>query len=195
MARPKVRIEPPTWFARSHYAAADRMDAADWYLNLSLRGAIARGKCKFGREYVRGSTPIILRRAEEWPAALAFIRDELGGDFATIFDGKEPRAGVENLRAEELYFFEQRLPHTIRQFGRSYVAGKTPVCKAPPGFSGPVDDLFEPRLLNLFVRIDLSRPTRRYTTTCKLSWIASGARSPRSAVNSLTAKRCLCSEK
>jgi hypothetical protein len=135
------------------------MDAADWYLNLSLRGAIARGKSRFGRQYVRGPNPVI-RRADESPPELDFISNESRGDFATILEGKEPRLGVESLRTEELYFFERRLPEAIRQFGRTHVPGNTPAGEVPNGFVGPVDHLFEPRFLSVFARIDLSLPDK-----------------------------------
>ena len=42
------------------------------------------------------------------------------------------------------YFFEQRLPEAIRQFGLRYVPGMTPASEAPAGFVGAVNGLFEP---------------------------------------------------
>jgi hypothetical protein len=87
---------------------------------------------------------------------LDLLRLELNGEFAAILDGQEPRAGVEHLRTEELYFFEQRLPDAVRAFGRTYVPGKKPATRVPAGFVGPLGHLFEPRFVSAFVRLDLS---------------------------------------
>ena len=132
------------------------MDAADWYLNLSLRGAIARDNCKLGRHFVRELHPVIRRDAE--PGELLFIAMEMGGDFESILEGSEPRTGVEYLSAANLYFWERRLPESIRKFGAECVPDKSRAIKAPAGFSGPIDHLFEPRLQSVFVRLDLSLP-------------------------------------
>ena len=62
MARPLLDAAPPAWFKLSHYDEAADMDAADWLLNLAIRGEIARHTAlspKLLRE-VRAK-PVVLR--------------------------------------------------------------------------------------------------------------------------------------
>ena len=124
----------------ARYAAAYEMDAADWYLNLALRGAIARGECKqFGLAYVRGPRPVI-RRAAELPPQFASIASELGGDFADMLDGKAPRSGVEHLSAEEFYFFEASYQRRFEDMALS-MCPLNRAKRGAAGFSEPVDHL------------------------------------------------------
>lgn len=155
MGHREIKPSAVPWFKIDSYAEAYKIDASDWFLNLSLRGAIARGQCVGASEYVRGLKPVIVR-AEKLTFELARIRDQLPGDFARILDGKEPSLGVESLTAQELYYFERRLPETIRQFGGSHALATMRASKPPDGFLGPLDNLFEARYTNAFVRIDLS---------------------------------------
>lgn len=160
MSRPRSEANVP-WFDVAHYAASYQMDAADWYLNLALRGAIARtdaDDAPNARALVRGAQPVI--RRGDASRQLLLDKGTAGADFVDMLAGREPRAGIEYMSATELYFFERRLPQAIREFGEEYVHGKTPVSEAPAGFFDPVDRLFEPRFLNAFVRINLSLPDK-----------------------------------
>lgn len=159
MARPRIEAIPPHWFDAARYSSASELDAADWYLNLALRTAITRGYSRLGRQYVRGAKPVI-RRADQYSRELDLICNELKGDFTRILNKKEPRLSVEYLTAEELYLFEQRLPEKIRSFGRTYVRLKTPARDAPAGFTGPIDQLLWPRMLQVSVRINIARPDK-----------------------------------
>ena len=138
------------------------MDAADWYLNLRLRVSLAQpgddDRRKFlAREIVQSAEPVILR-GSSLPIVLAFLDGELGTAFAAILHGREPELGIRQLRGDELYFFEQRLPPSIRDFGRAFIPGTTSAATAPDGFTGPIDHLFERRMTGVFARIDLSLP-------------------------------------
>ena len=66
MAKPKTRGTTPPWFDLARYQKAGEMDAADWYLNLSLRAAIVCGECSLGQprsDPFDGQLPSHVRRA------------------------------------------------------------------------------------------------------------------------------------
>jgi hypothetical protein len=156
MVRPKKKIDIPTWFNLSSYAAASYMDAADWYLNLSMRGKLSRQPNDFFLKFLQRQP--IVRRGEDTPIELIISGREFGPDFTAILNGREPRLNVEHLSAEEMYVFEQWLPKDIREFGRTYEPGKSQKAEAPDGFTKPIDQLFERRLLRVFTRINLAAP-------------------------------------
>jgi hypothetical protein len=162
MARPKSIVPPPPWFDMNRYAISNSIDAADWYLNLHLRVVLANfgddRRARFlAQEIVQSPEPVILR-GNSLPISLAFSYAELGPAFTAILGGREPGLGVRPLRGDELYFFEQRLPPSIRDFGRAFSPGTTSAGTVPDGFTGPVDHLFERRMTVVFARIDLSLP-------------------------------------
>jgi hypothetical protein len=134
------------------------MDAADWYLNLLLRGHIDRTSDNFWTTHIRQHP--IARRDSEHANSLSFLVEtsaDFPPDIREILNGREPHSAVQSLTGVELYFFERRLPEPIREFGRSFVPGMT-TDSVPAGFRGPIDNLSEPRLLGLFARINLSLP-------------------------------------
>lgn len=162
MVRPKSTVVVPPWFDLRNYGALRGIDAADWYMNLRLRFVLAHADDKNWRQFVdrafvRAGDPVLLR-SHPLPIALAFMDEELGPDFTAIARGKEPRLGVWPMRADELYFFERRFPAPIRDFGRTFLPGATGSGAAPPGFAGPIDQLFERRMTGVFARVDLSLP-------------------------------------
>jgi len=126
MARPKTVFTPPSWFKLSDYESAGAMDAADWYLNLKLRFRLSKRAIDEGaaqhllRRFIRGGQPLV-RRADE--VGFEFFGLDIGGDFAAIIHGREPRPSVCPLRVEEFYFFEKRLPADLRAFGAAFVPG------------------------------------------------------------------------
>jgi len=140
------------------------MDAADWYLNLALRSAIASGHSQkqFLLSVVRGVTPLLLRNdlvTASWLGS--WIRSHrvlVARGFLQILEGKEPPRGVEYLRVPALYYFEKQLSPEIRAFGATYEHGKTPLHAAPAGFIGPLDHALTPRQLHVFARIDMALP-------------------------------------
>ena len=157
MARPRKRYEPPPWFDLRRYDGAYGMDAAGWYLNLLLRSHIAGSAGQAITTLLRRS-PLVRRSASN--EILKFLGEELPADVVEMLSGRKPESGIKSLRADEFYFFEQQLPEEIRKFGRDFVPGVTPSSKAPAGFVGPLDRLFERRRLSHFARIDLSLPDR-----------------------------------
>lgn len=157
MARPRIEATTPHWFDLKRYARACDMDAADWYINLAIRGEIARGKNHTWLvEFVRGTTPLIRRSGSLSDARLRSL-----GDVGELLRGRVPRASVEYLRTCELYYYEQKLPEPIRKFGANLDARKMMSMfngSAPSGFTGPLDHAFDKRQLEVFVRIDLTLP-------------------------------------
>ncbi len=157
MARPRKIAAPPNWFDLSRYNAANAMDAADWYLNLGLRGWIARTrKASAGRRTQLRADPLV-RRLEPLPFWL-IVR--VPSELSAILDNRLPRSSVELLRTDELYSVERKLPEQIREFGRNCKWGETLASDAPSGFAGPLNHLIEPRRLSLFARVDLSMPDK-----------------------------------
>ncbi len=157
MARPRKIAPPPKWFDLSRYKAAYAMDAADWYLNLGLRGWIARTRKESGRRTQLRADPLV-RRLEPLPF---WLIGRVPSELSAILDDRPPRSSVELLRADELYSVERKLPEQIREFGRNCTrGGETLASDAPSGFAGPLDHLIEPRRLSLFARVDLSMPDK-----------------------------------
>jgi hypothetical protein len=138
------------------------MDAADWYFNLKLRSQRRKDLSDAPiNDYVdariRGERPVFLRAQDAW----SFFGLDVGPNLAAILYGDDLRPGVHSLRVDELYFFEKRFPEAVREFGHQFVPGK-PVHPnlVPDGFTGPVDHVFDKRMTNVFVRVDLSRPDK-----------------------------------
>lgn len=161
MARTKKSFSPPDWFALGNYRDAAKMDAADWYVNLLLRGKMHREPDNFFLHHLR-QHPLPRRQTpagDELVMLLGLLPAEgFDPDIRRVLTNNEPRASVRRLRTEELYFFEKRLPEPIREFGRVYDPGKHNAADAPPGFQGPIDRAFPRRMLSSFVQIDLSKP-------------------------------------
>ncbi|MEJ7669973.1 MAG: DUF6387 family protein [Casimicrobiaceae bacterium] len=156
MVRPRKFVAPPPWFKLSRYTAANAMDAADWYLNLGLRGWIARTRKESGRRTQLRADPLV-RRLEALPF---WLIGRVPSELSAILDNRLPRSSVELLRTDELYSVERKLPEQIREFGRNCKWGETLASDAPSGFAGPLDHLIEPRRLSLFARVDLSMPDK-----------------------------------
>jgi hypothetical protein len=152
----KVEIEPDGHAALARYGDAATMDMADWLINLELRSLVARtgdaGLARFVRE-----NPII-RRSDAHGIEFEPIRARLSPAACAILDNRQPPGGVQPLRVDEMYVFEQRLPAAIRDAGRAFVPGFPCGVDVPPEFAGPLDDAFDPPLLGRFARIDLSLP-------------------------------------
>lgn len=159
MARQKTTFTPPPWFDLAKYAYAEKMDAADWYINLLLRGHLWRGDDD-GQlsDYLR-EVPLI-RRGHDSAMMLQFRlmkRFDVDPDVQRILNGDEPVSSVKSLRTDELYFFEKRLPEPIREFGRIYEPGKFDREEAPSGFFNSLDRTFPVPMLGVFARIDLGK--------------------------------------
>jgi hypothetical protein len=151
MGRPELKVDAPAWFDGVRYDDAHKMDEGDWYVNLALRGEIARGVNKQHAllvAVVRGKEPLI-RRAD----LNVELRFALPQPIVALLDGRDTGSGVAYLRAEALYYFEKRLPKQIREFGANPRG-----TGAPEGFTGPIDHLFKPRYLSVFARINLALP-------------------------------------
>jgi len=132
MPRPTLSFEAPKWFAISHYSAAEKLDAADWYVNLALRAEFARGNLNFLKSAIRGPDAII-RRAGSLPFQFALA--DLDPEIARILADELPSLGIRHLTAQELYLFERKLPPDVRSFGASFNPGETSANDAPDGFS------------------------------------------------------------
>lgn len=156
MPRYKDNNPAPDWFDLKNYAAAREMDAADWYLNLSLRSYIHREQEIFWMKFVQ--TQPLLRRADGAPIEFWGAESDFGSNFMAILHGRTARSGVQALSGTEFYAFEKMLPQNVREFGAAFVPGKTRPDGAPKGFDGPLDHLFERRFASAFLRIDLTLP-------------------------------------
>lgn len=137
MARQKTTFTPPPWFDLAKYAHAEKMDAADWYINLLLRGHLSRndddGQLS---DYLR-EVPLV-RRGHDSAFMLQLMlakRSDVDQDVQRILSGYEPLSSVKSLRTDELYFFEKRLPEHIREIGRIYEPGKCTRDAFPRDFS------------------------------------------------------------
>lgn len=162
MAKPKATLSPPSWFDLENYSEARDLDAADWFVNLAIRKSLAdladRSAATFVAEQImRGGCPIV-RRNRPLAIALSLHSGAIDRDAVAILQGLEPKRGVGPLRCDELYHFERRFPPDVREFGRLLTQGMTDETPAPRGFTGPVDHLFNPRMLGVFARIDMSLP-------------------------------------
>ena len=153
---PWLRIEPDGHADLARYDDAATMDMGDWLINLEVRAVIARAGDADLIRFVR-ENPII-RRSDAHGVEFEPIRARLSPAACAILDNRQPPGGVQPLRVDEMYVFEQRLPAAIRDAGRAFVPGFPCGVDAPPGFSGPLDDAFAPPLLGRFARIDMSLP-------------------------------------
>jgi hypothetical protein len=171
--RPRLTVEPPSWFDLRRYAAAAEMDAADWYLNLSLRSEVGRRKDNKGllTYIVRKRTPLLRRSNIEGDVYAALLGADMLPEWMALLHGKA-RAGVGHMTAQELYFLESGLPAEVRQFGAAYRAGQTQFTNAPPGFTAPIDEQLNPRYLTAHFSVDVFRPLEEVIEDVRAKLIA-----------------------
>lgn len=153
----------PTWFDLSNYGNVGTLDAADWLLNLQFRNWVWRYRSGEGMEAIRKSP--VLRRAD--PAAADAVRsagyppwDEIARAQRSSIEDllKDPprlRSGVEPLSVGGLYYFERRLPKSVRDAAASDPALAS---GTPNPMDQRLDHAFDQQYVSRFVRINLALP-------------------------------------
>jgi hypothetical protein len=149
--------EKPNWFVVNRYSSAMSLDAADWYLNLELRGEIARRKDNELITLVRGELPIVRRDA--YPLYALGLLEQMPGNrnpnFLRVLNGELPIEPVRNVLVKEFYHFERRINPDLREASKSFDDARH---ELPSEFNESVNEHFDIAYSGVFARINLSVP-------------------------------------
>jgi hypothetical protein len=183
MAGKKQTPLPPAWYRPEGYRGAEKLDAGDWLLNLTLRCWLHRQPQEQTEQALRSAGPVLRRgdvsqiirmhkadvhrwvnvfKNSEWVNFLdaldeACKRPSLPSDVWGALQTGRVKTGVESLSVNALYLFEKMLPNELRAEGVRMQSDQ-PAGAYSQAFIGKIDDAFEPQMLSRFVRINLSLP-------------------------------------
>lgn len=152
MARPKTPDVNPAWFKLDRYAGAISLSMRDWFLNLELRGEIRRANNPNLVARVTGTQPIIYADEEDYGDLMILRLNVTSPVFWHVFDGEPIHNVVGNMTPNQLYYFEERLPVDVREFGKQTERKGV----APEGYLQSLNDQLPKQFLNRFVRLNLA---------------------------------------
>ena len=156
MSRPRICFTVPAWFELKRYDSARNLDAADWFLNLEIRGEIQRSNSVNLTNRVRSTAPLIVRSTEDDEQRLILQTSSNSPDFGAMLNSQIPPSGVRDMRVDELYFFERWLDEDLRAIGATYDP-ETPT-SATRRFHESINDNLRKQLLGRFLRVDFTLP-------------------------------------
>jgi Family of unknown function (DUF6387) len=149
--------EMPHWFDIQRYSLAKELDAADWYLNLELRGEIARRSDNALIELVRGQEPIISRQSTPLFVlkSLEQTLTDRNPNFRRVLDGDLPIEPVKSVLVREFYHFERQINPALREASKVLDVSHD---EPPTGLDESVNEHFDIHYSGVFARINLSAP-------------------------------------
>jgi hypothetical protein len=186
--RPRTANDVPDWFDLCRYTAAKEMDVERWYLNLGVRRCLRYAdelnrseswsraderrsfwhKCTgkewvnvFGR-YVRevqpllSASPLTVGAAAEHSSVddVLWYPDRLDA----LLRGASPPRHIKALSVGDLYYFERRLPQSVRDAGQKATFPPGVVWQPAPGKSSDVDEQIPKQYASRFVTVSVLVP-------------------------------------
>lgn len=161
MSRPRISFTVPAWFDLKRYDSARNLDAADWFLNLEIRGEIQRSNSVNLTNRVRSTAPLIVRSIEDDLQRLVLCTSSESPYFMAMLNSQIPPSGIRDMRVDELYFFERWLDEDLRAIGATYDPDAP--TSAPRRFHESVNNNLRKQLLGRFLRVDFTLPDKVLT--------------------------------